>query len=436
MKNIKLILIALVGILAVGCYNDFETPAPEKIWTVAEVDAMGLTPISIKTLKDRFGALSNRGTNSSWAQTNTLKLGAAADFEKDFVGMTFWPEAANYYIKGKVISSDQQGNIYKSLFIDDGTAGIELKLTGTLFTTYKLDLATMESQWVYVKLKDLYLGNYRMMLSIGDSPSMSYNAAGRIKYYANSSIAIPRMVEERVLPGERVLLEEGVNYKTVNSSTYTSLGQDDFGRLIRFEGVKVIYTGVTYQNEELINPNAPDPYANDNIKRDGAGQILWAPAVTKPNITSGGNSNPYPNWIVTDEQTPQFGAWYYWAYSREGTSLYGSVLMSYVDAPQFNSQKGVYSIRTSGYSRFAMKPIPRDGTVGNVLGIYGIYASKSDYTGDANDWAQYQITVSRIEDLGFPQNRLLSKAWIEKNTPASSYKPPVKDGTGNVESAE
>lgn len=33
-----------------------------------------------------------------------------------------WPEASKYYIKGKVISSDRQGNIYKSLYIYDGTA--------------------------------------------------------------------------------------------------------------------------------------------------------------------------------------------------------------------------------------------------------------------------------------------------------------------------
>lgn len=49
-----------------------------------------------------------------------------------------------------------------------------------------------------------------------------------------------------------------------------------------------------------------------------------------------------------------------------------------------------------------MKPIPKDGTEGTVLGIYGIYAKKSDFTGGSEDWAQYQISVSRIEDLGFP----------------------------------
>lgn len=93
-----------------------------------------------------------------------------------------WPEASKYYIKGKVISSDRQGNIYKSLYIYDdgewdgddqtGKAGIELKLYNGLYLDFLLDLASkpIKSQWVYVRLDGLYLGNYRMMLSIGGAP--------------------------------------------------------------------------------------------------------------------------------------------------------------------------------------------------------------------------------------------------------------------------
>ena len=50
-----------------------------------------------------------------------------------------------------------------------------------------------------------------------------------------------------------------------------------------------------------------------------------------------------------------------------------------------------------------------------MLGIYGIYAKKSDFTGGSEDWAQYQISVSRIEDLGFPPESLLSEEWIRAN---------------------
>ena len=67
------------------------------------------------------------------------------------------------------------------------------------------------------------------------------------------------------------------------------------------------------------------------------------------------------------------------------------------------------------------------------MGIYGIYAKKSDFTGGSEDWAQYQISVSRIEDLGFPPESLLSEEWIRANTPASSLTPPVKNGGDDYE---
>ena len=189
-------------------------------------------------------------------------------------------------------------------------------------------------------------------------------------------------------------------------SNYTSLGEADLGRLVRFNKIKIRYAGVKNQ--------------------DG---------VTPPNLKNGGNANPYPSWIVTDWGTPIFGAWYRWAYnnSEQNIRLYGSVLMSYNDAAEYTSDPGVYGIRTSGYSQFAMKPIPKDGTEGTVLGIYGIYAKKSDFTGGSEDWAQYQISVSRIEDLGFPPESLLSEEWIRANTPASSLTPPVKNGGDDYE---
>ena len=47
------------------------------------------------------------------------------------------------------------------------------------------------------------------------------------------------------------------------------------------------------------------------------------------------------------------------------------MLISYNDAATSTAEAGIYGVRTSGYSQFAMKPIPKDGAVGDVLGIYG-----------------------------------------------------------------
>ena len=400
MKSLKIAFALLAGVLAAGCYNDFDTPGPRKLYTDDDMAQLGLQQVSIKTVKgwftEAFGGISGTGTNNNgWENTKTLKFGDLTPDEAQFISLKGRPDASDKYIKGKVISSDRQGNIYKSLYIYDGTAAIELKLYNGLYLDYLLDLDNMKSQWVYVRLDGLYLGNYRMMLSIGGAPSDGINTAGTHKYYANSNLDNPRVAKLNVFAGEYVSLEAS-DILEVDASNYTSLGEDQLGRLVRFKGIKVRYAG--YPNQDGVT-NPP----------------------LKSGTSSSSSENPYPSWIVTDWGTPRFGAWYRWAYNRDNVRLYASVLISYNDAATSTAEAGIYGVRTSGYSQFAMKPIPKDGAVGDVLGIYGVYGTQWNY-------AQYQISVSRIEDLAFKTEDLLTEAQIERMTPASSYDPPVKNG--------
>lgn len=420
MKNIKIALAVLVGALAAGCYNDFDTPAPRKLYTDTDMTALGLEHVTIKEVKDYFGPISGTGTNYDWETTQTVKFGELTSEEQDkskFPGLRGWSDAANYYIKGKVISSDRQGNIYKSLYIYDGTAAIELKLYNGLYLDYYLDLNTMESQWVYVRLDGLYLGNYRMMLSIGDAPSDSNNAGGKHRFYANSNLDNPNIAKLSVFPGERVKLDDS-DILDVDASNYqTALGEQALGRLVRFNNVKVRYAGVPNQDQ-----------------------------VVNPVMKNGSYDSSFPTWVVTDSGSPQNAPWYYWAYNINNVRLYGSVLISYNDATTYLSDPGVYSVRTSGYSQFAMKPIPKDGAVGTVLGIYAIYSRESSFTGGSRDYAQYQISVSRLEDLDFKAEDLLTEAeadelarWAYKNGYAEydPFNPPVKnDPLGGMEGGE
>lgn len=69
----------------------------------------------------------------------------------------------NIYIKAQVVSSDRSGNLYGTMYIQDSTAGIELK-TGIpdQYDEYRL------GQWVYVRLKGLTLGNRDGMVCLGN----------------------------------------------------------------------------------------------------------------------------------------------------------------------------------------------------------------------------------------------------------------------------
>ena len=87
------------------------------------------------------------------------------------------------------------------------------------------------------------------------------------------------------------------------------------------------------------------------------------------------------------------------AYSNNNISLYGQMVVGFGDKGQTalkKSEAGVYVVRTSGYSRYAGKVVPRDGTQGDILAIYSIY-SKSTSQG----YEAYQLTPCRFDDI-FP----------------------------------
>ena len=398
-RNIFAIAALMLGV--VGCYEQNSLVPPRDYVTDESFEEMfpEAVHISIAELKAAFGPISRTGVNSGWNNTIYKLVG-----EDIFAN-------ADVYIKGKVTSNDDEGNVYKSLYVQDETSGIELKLNNNVGLLYK------QGSWVYVRLNGLYLGNYRMMLSLGGPPSESYNKAGEHKYYANSNIELQEVIDEHVFIGRRDELKVGTfeqweyyspsvdiitvtsdNYKQVLSSEaiefegkFIGTEKTDangitrkvftlprreamFGRLIRFEGMQCRYAGV---------PN-----------QDG---------VTNPGLKSGSFENIYPSWLYSDPRPTVSKGWYHWAYKEEitGRSLYGSVLFTYNPAPVYCSEDGVYALRTSGYSRFARRNVAKDGEIANVTAIYGIYAQQSTYAGNADDYASYQLTISSFSDMEF-----------------------------------
>lgn len=407
--------------MAVGCYEKHDTVAPREVMTDSRFEAQFPESkyITIAELKgmyiDEFGQISHNGVNSGWANTKYLLI------EDDL------------YIKGKVISDDDEGNVYKSLHIQDHTSGIELKLNNNVGLRYKY------GSWVYVRLSGLYLGNYRMMLSLGAEPSESYNKAGEHKFYANSNIELQEVIDRHVFAGEQDEINMGsyeawqadpksVDVINVTPDNYLevfgtgrvnvdngkggtrSMVQRElmFGRLMRFNDLKCRYAGV---------PN-----------QDG---------VTNPAMKSGSFENIYPSWLYSDPRPTVSKGWYHWAFKEEitGRSLYGSVLFVYDEAATVCSAHGVYALRTSGYSRFARRNVCKDGEVADITAIYGIYAQQSTYAGNADDYASYQLTISRFSDLEFENGNdaLLTDEQVEAMTTDDMKYVPWIDEEGEVD---
>jgi len=88
-------------------------------------------------------------------------------------------------VVGKVVSSDQAGNIYTSLYIQDQTAGLQIKLgRSSLFNLYPVGMT------VSVRANGLTLGAYGTMVSLGAGQSTSVSSTtGQPRTYENSNIA-------------------------------------------------------------------------------------------------------------------------------------------------------------------------------------------------------------------------------------------------------
>ena len=403
MKLNRLFALVAVAVMTVGCYEKFETVAPREVYSDESFEQKfpDAVHITIAELKYAFGDISNTGVNSAWSNTKYKLVGEDIFVDEDV------------YIKGVVTSDDTEGNVYKSLYIQDETSGIELKLNNNVGIRYK------KGTWVYVRLTGLYLGNYRMMLSLGGAPSESYNKAGEHKFYANSNIELQEVIDRHVFPGKPKdeglkvgTLEEWQRYSpnvdiiTVTPENYEEVfnpakveldgkfygtEQTDangitrkvfeisqrelmFGRLMRFEDIECHYAGVKNQN-----------------------------GVTNPGLKSGSFENIYPSWLYSDPRPTVSKAWYHWAFKEDvtGRSLYGSVCFTYDHDATVCSANGVYALRSSGYSRFARRNVCKDREKATITAIYGIYAQRSNYAGNADDYASYQLTISSFDDMEF-----------------------------------
>ncbi len=345
-----LISTVAAGLLLVGCYNDFDAPSPEPGMTDERMQADGLAYISIGDLKQKFYSM--RGDNPG--QPGSLTV------------------AEPLYTRGKVISSDRDGNIYKSLYIYDAESesAIELKLSSGNYLFHPV------GQVVFVKLQELVVGNYRGMLSIGTRSSDTS--------YSNDNMETDILRREHIFAGEQqpmlasdTLVVTKENYTTVLGEDNGMFGQNALGRLVRFEGLTSRY-----------------------------GTAQWGYQNTFPNYFA--NSTSYdvnsPGW----SDIPQ---WATWAAKRAlpnengsftETYFYGSAWFSYADPAAGTKGQytpGNYVIRTSGYSSFRDGRIPADGDTVDITAIYTVYTSSSATASTAKGNCAYQLVLNSEKDV-------------------------------------
>jgi hypothetical protein len=328
-KILTFLVVCTVAFGLSSCYN--KDTLPEEIKIYSDKDFADSKIISIKEFKQLF--YDEYGKSSSG-------LGKTLEITEDYV------------IKGKVISSDKAGNVYKSVYIYDESCGsaIELKLMVSNFVNYPV------GQELYVKTKGLAIGNYRFMLSIGLPPTDEDIANG----YANRNIESSVYINRHIFYGKRLPMF-ATDTLVVNINNYkTILNDDALGRLIRFEGVT--YKTGTFDGDKY-------PQYLETVYLNGASDAT------------------YTNKFYDKEGLPAT-----YAYNYNGKRYYGSALFGYEDSDDI---KGNFIVRVSGYANFALSPLPQPNSKGDITAIYTKYSSKS------GGYIKYQLLLNSLEGVKF-----------------------------------
>lgn len=289
--------------------------------------------------------------NTSIAALKALYTGKPYHIEDDIV------------IKGTIISSDNSGNIYRSLYIQDETGAIEVKIGSSgLYNDYKT------GQTLYVKCEGLTLGNYGGMLQIGyEDPTGEYETA---------YIDVKSLIDSHIFRGAK-----GTEVSPVEVSEDDVKAALKLGYRSPLFGKYVTVKNLTYANEIFVlvyvDPNG-DKKASSNrlfLSDQQWGVTTWAMSAAKMReyVVSGawdaasiGNSGDYNYGKVGDIQNMQ--------------KLVDNA-SAYSVSQYFTMTGGTeIQVRSSGYAKFSDSKIDPEILAGAKVDFTGIL---TNYNGAA-----------------------------------------------------
>jgi hypothetical protein len=158
----------------------------------------------------------------------------------------YWQDVVNYIdtvkedivIHGWVTSSDESGNIYKSLYISDGTAGINISINqNSMFNTYRL------GQEIVLPLKDYFVGKYNGQQQLGYPQFYDKGQVWEATF-------LPQAMWESIVEINGLPNPAHENVQPVEVSISDFQGKTDGETLRKYQGKLVRISGVTFQDAD------------------------------------------------------------------------------------------------------------------------------------------------------------------------------------------
>ncbi len=296
----------------------------------------------------------------------------------------------NVWIRGQVVSSDKTGNIYRELYIQDETGGIDLKLgKSSLYSEFAL------GQWVYVYCDGLTLGAYNGMPQLGvEADQTSTND------YETSYIDVQAIIDQHVFRGQfdNPLSPTVVTEADVKASISAGFRGELWGKLVTIKGLQ-------YKNEifALFYPNSNLPHTSANpenrvfLSDQGTWGVntwacskakyveylesgVWDAATVGSGNTKYGSIKGKPSDYLQEGKTlDSFGA--------DADLTYKEIMIKYANgnyiSHYFQLGSTDIQVRTSGYSRFAdtrMDSRIQNGALVDITGILTIYNGSAQFS--------------------------------------------------------
>ena len=295
----------------------------------------------------------------------------------------------NVWIKGVVSSSDRTGNIYKEIYIQDETGGIDLKLgKSSLYSEYTV------GQTLYVYCDGLTLGAYSGMPQLGmEADQTSTNE------YETSYIDLQAIINQHVFKGQEgsPITPAVVTEAEIKASINAGFTGELWGKLVTIKGLK-------YGNQIFAlfypNPNLPHKSGNpenrvflsdkgtwgiDTWSCTKAGYIDYLKSGAWDTAEVGSGATKYGAIATTTPRKAGLTGKTLDSFSPDEDTTYKEIMIKNATANYVSHYFKIGStdvqVRTSGYARFAAEKLDAkilSGSTVDITGILTIYVSGSN----------------------------------------------------------
>lgn len=223
----------------VGIYSKYNSTYQMYINKVTDLDM------------NKFPRLDGITSNPCEFSNTGLTAKTIAEVKQLYTSGNWTQISGDFYVKGQVTANDETGNLYKYIYIEDATGGIRVNVNKT--NLYQ-DNRFKVGKDLYIKLKDLYVGNVSGELQLGTT----YVSGANTLFGGVDEVNVYKYFFDSNQPTRAV---------TATEKTISQLTMADVGRWIKIKNVQ-------FEKSSLYQPFAVGTTTNRTLEDCSGNKII------------------------------------------------------------------------------------------------------------------------------------------------------------------